>query len=256
MTPHEKAVNAINARLERLQANLHAAKVEAAQHFLFQALVVTIAAAEALNDYAAAVGRYAQRRHGELKQANEALAEQHAGWLKSGQELLEKLKANPTDRAIRREIEGVQRNMAGVQKTLRRGANALQRELAPGLALVDEVAASVRRFADADGIEPLRRVLKAVVAQVAELYAAQPDLRRKAIIDVPAWETSALGELDRAADYYEAYARVGSQLTIALELMALALAENPPATPGEATQRANDAVSARLKEITARIAAV
>ena len=66
MTPHEKAVNAINARLERLQANLREAKVETAQGFLFQSIVVTIAIAEALNDYIKQVGEYARRRHGEV----------------------------------------------------------------------------------------------------------------------------------------------------------------------------------------------
>src|ERR1051325_8260382 len=131
MTPHEKAIAAINTRLERLQASLREAKEESAQRFLIQAVVVTLALADAFNTYIKAVGEYAQRRHGELKQTRETLTAQHAELLKTGQELLEKLKAAPTDKTLQKEIERVQTAMESLQKNLRRGANALQRDVAP-----------------------------------------------------------------------------------------------------------------------------
>lgn len=251
MTPHEKAVNAINHRLERLQANLREAKAESAQRFLFQSLLVTIGFAEALNDYAASVGRYARRRHAELKRSNESLTAEHATLLKSGQELLGKLKANPTDRTLRKEIEVAQRAMEKIQKEVRRGANALQRELAPSVGLVDQIAASLRRLAEADQRDALQRVLGAMITQVAELYAAQPTLT-KDLVNAPAWEETAAAEIAGAADFHDAYARTGYQATLALELMILALSETPPATAADATQRANDAAAARIKQITAR----
>jgi hypothetical protein len=255
MTPHEKAINAVNARLERLQANLRDAKVEAAQRFLFQSLVVTIGVAEALNDYVKMVGKYAGRRHGDVKQTNEALSAQHADLLKSGQELLEKLKANPTDRAIRKEIELAQQKMAAVQKTLRRGAHALQRELAPSLAMIDEMAVSLRRFSEAEQNDALKRVLRTIVGLVREFYRAMPALPTKDVVDAAAWEKSAGAEIDQAVDFYDAYARTGGQAILALELMTMAVSENPPRTTGEAAQRGNEAIGARLKEITARFAA-
>ncbi len=255
MTPHEKAVNAINARLERLQANLREAKVETAQGFLFQSIVVTIAIAEALNDYIKQVGEYARRRHGEVKQTNEALAAQHAEMLSAGKELLEKLKADPTDRAIRKEIERAQQNMANVQKTLRRGANTLQRDLAPSLAMIDEMAVSIRRFSEADDGDALKRVLKTVIGQVRELYASQPNLPAKDVIDVPGWEKSLVAELEQSADFYDAYARTGYQTILAIELMSLAVSENPPHTTQEASQRGTDAVAQRVKDTTARLTA-
>jgi hypothetical protein len=253
MTPHQKAVNAINARLERLQANLRDAKEESAQRFLFQSIVVTLGVAEALNDYIKMVGEFARRRHGELKQTNETLGAQHADLLKSGQELLEKLKANPTDRALRKEIERAQQNMTAVQKTLRRAGNSLQRDLAPSLALIDEMAVSVRRLSEADDIDALKRLLKAIVGQVREFYASQPSLPGKRIVDAAAWEKSVVSEIDQAAGFYDAYARAGFQATVALEMMTLAVAEHPPGTAEEATERANQAVAVRLKEITTRL---
>ena len=89
MTPHEKAVNALNLRLEQLQANLREANLESARPFLFQSLVGTIGVAEALNDYIKEVGTYARRRHAELKKTNDTLAARHADMLKSGNALLE-----------------------------------------------------------------------------------------------------------------------------------------------------------------------
>jgi hypothetical protein len=254
MTPHEKAVNAINARLERLQANLRDAKVESSQRFLFQALVVTIGLAEALNDYIKGVGEYAQRRHAELKQAHESLGTEHAELLNTGKEMLEKFKATPTDRELRKEIDRLQQKMESIQKTVRRGANALQRELATSLAMIDEMAVGVRRFSEADDAGALKRVLSTMIAKVVELYAAQPLPPAKDIIDPQAWETSALAEVGQAVDFYDGYARTGYQLTLALELMGLAVSDNPPASAEDATARGNAAAAARLKAITARFA--
>jgi hypothetical protein len=253
MTPHEKAVATINARLERLQANLREAKEESAQRFLVQSLVVTLGVAEALNDYIKEVGEYARRRHGELKQTNETLAAQHADLLKAGQEQLEKLKANPADRALRKEIERTQKNMETVQKNVRRGANALQRDLAPSLAMIDQMAVSARRLSEAGQAETLKRLLKTVVEQVRELYADQPTLTAANVVDAAAWEKSAAAEIDQAAGFYDAYARAGYQVTLAFVWMILAISENPPRSAEDATQRANEAVAARLKAITARL---
>jgi hypothetical protein len=252
MTPHEKAVSAINVRLDRVQSALREAKEEAVQQFLFQSLVVTLGMAEALSDFIKAVGQYAQRRHAELKQMNETLAAQHTDTLKSGQELLEKLKANPSDRALRKEIERVQQSMESIQRNLKRGANALQRDVAPGLAMIDQMSESVRRLSEAEQVDALKRLLKVVIAQVRELYAGQPSVPTTNLMDVAAWKETALAEIDLAAGFNDAYARAGYQAVLALEWMVMAMAENPPETAGEATLRASEAVAARLKQITAR----
>src|SRR5688500_8705383 len=118
MTPIEKAENALNGRISQLQASLREAKSETAQRFLIQSLVVCIGIGEALTDYVRMIGEYAKGRHGELKQTHDTLTAQHAGLLKTGQELLERLKADPTDRALRKEIEAAQKSMAAIQKNL------------------------------------------------------------------------------------------------------------------------------------------
>jgi hypothetical protein len=255
MTPHEKAVHALNTRLERLQANLRDATVESARAFLFQSIVVTVGVGEALNDYLKAVGSYAQRRHGTLKQTNETLAAQHAALLKSGQELLEQFKANPADRALRQQIARVQQQMEQTQKTLRRAANTLQRDLAPSLALIDELAVSVRRFSEADDPAALKRVLKTFVAHASELYRSQPDLPAKGIVQAEAWHKIVTHEIEQGMDFYDAYARAGYQVLLAFELMTMTVAENPPPTEVDATRRGTEAVAARIKEITGRFAA-
>lgn len=254
MTPAEKAVNAVNSRIERLQAHLREAKSEAAQRFLSESVLVTIGVGEALAGYIKAVGEHAQRRHGELKATNAALTAQHAELLKGGQALLEQLKANPTDRAIRKEIDLAQQNMETVQKTVRRGANALQRDLAPSLALIDKFAVSVRKLSDAEETEALKRGLKTVVELVRELYVAQRTLPLKDTINAEVWQKSALAEIDQATDFYDAYARSGYQTILALELMTMAVSATPPQTLGEATSRANEAVAARIKQIASRFA--
>lgn len=255
MTPHEKAVTALNRRLEQLQANLREAKAESAQRFLFQAVVVTLGLGEALNAYIKVVGTYAQRRHGELKQANDTLAARHAELLHSGKELLEKLKANPTDRAIRKEIDVAQQAMTAIQKNLRRGTNALQRDIAPSIAMIDRLSESVRRLSEADDNDALKRLLKTLVGHVRELFAAQPALTSKVTLDAGAWERSAASEIDQAADRYDAYARACYQAMLGVDMMTMVVSESPPRTPEEATHRANESVAARLKEITARFTA-
>jgi len=255
MTPAEKAIDILNRRIERLQVALREAKSATVQRFLFEAVLVTIGLGEALNDYVKAVGTYAQRRHGELKAMHTTLTGEHADLLTSGQRLLEQLKTKPTDRALRKEIEQTQKKMAAIQKTLRRGANALQRELAPGLAVIDELAVSVRRFSEADQLDALKRVLKTTPELVRELYAAQRTLAAKETIDAAAWEKSALHEIDQATDFHDAYARAGYQVILAFEMMTLAVSETPPPTIGEVTQRANASVAARIKQIAARFTA-
>lgn len=252
MTPIEKAENALNSRIGRLQANLREAKSEAAQRWLFQSIVICIGIGEALTDYVKMIGQYAQGRHGELKQAQATLTAQHDDLLKSGKELLERLKADPTDRALRKEIELVQRNMAAIQKTLRRGANSLQRDTAPSMAMIDPLAMSVRRLCEADEPDALKRVIEMVVGHVGELYRAQPTLEQKDIIDTASWEKSAVSAIDQAADFREAFAQAGYQAILALDLMKMAVSDTPPRSAEEAINRASESVAERLKHITAR----
>jgi hypothetical protein len=252
MTPIEKAENALNRRIEQLQTSLREAGSETARRFLVQSLVVCVGIGEALTGYVRMISQYAQGRHGELKQTHDVLTAQHAEVLKSGQELLERLKANPTDREIRREIERAQKHMATIQKNLRRGANALQREVAPSMAMIDKLALSVRRLSEADRSDALKRGIKEIVGHVRELYLAQPTLPAKNIIDAAAWEKSAVSGIDQATDFHEAYARAGYQAMLALDLVTMAVSPTPPRTAEEATQRANESVAARLTTITAR----
>lgn len=254
MTPIEKAETALNGRIERIQAALAAAKSERERQFLVQSLVVSIGLGEALTDYVRMIGQYAQARHGGLKQTHDTLTAQHADLLSSGKELLERFKADPTDRAIRQEIEQTQRRMAVIQKTLKRGANALQRDVAPSTATIDPLALSLRRLCEAGEIDALKRATKAMIGHVGDLYRAQPGLPVKAIVDGPAWENSAASEIDAATDSHEAYARAGYQAMLALDLMTLAVSPSPPRTPEEAAQRAGESIAARLKAITARFA--
>jgi hypothetical protein len=102
MTPIEKAEQALNRRIDQLQANLREADTEPAQRFLFQSLVVCTGIGEALTEYIKMIGQYAQGRHGELKETHATLSAQHDELLKSGNELLDRLKAAPSDQAIHR----------------------------------------------------------------------------------------------------------------------------------------------------------
>lgn len=252
MTPIEKAEDALNRRIERIQLNLRESKAESARQFLVQSLVVCIGLGEALRDYVKTIGQYAQGRHGELKQTHDALVAQHADLLTSGNELLARLKANPTDQGIRKEIERAQQNMANIQKALRRGANALQRELAPSMAMIDPLALSVRRLCDADELDGLKRAMKMVVGLARDLYASQSTLPVKDVIDATAWEKSAVTEVDQGTDFYDAFARAGYQAMLALDVMTMAVSPTPPQTAEAATDQANASVAARLKAIAAR----
>lgn len=255
MAPTEKAEAALNARIERIQATLREAKSDHARQFLVQSLVACLGIGEGLGDYVKMIGQYARGRHGELKQAHDMLTAQHADALKAGQELLERFKANPTDQAIRKEIERAQKNMETIQKTLKRGANALQRDLAPSMAMIDQLALSIRRLAEADGIDAIKRATRMVIAHTGELYRTQPSLPAKNIVDAASWEDSALSDIDRATDFHEAFARGAYQAMLALDLMTMAVSPTPPPTATEATTRATESVGARLKAITARLAA-
>jgi hypothetical protein len=254
MTPIERAETALNSRIARIQTNLRAAKSEATQQFLVQALVVCVGIGEALTEYVRTIGEFARGRHAELKRTHDTLTAEHAQLLTSGQELLERLKANPKDLVIRKEIEVVQRKMADIQKTLKRGANALQRETAPSVAMIDKLAVSIRRLAEADQIDALKRATKQILEHAHELYRAQPNLPAKNVIDVTVWEKSAVAEIGHATDFHEAYARAGYQAILALDVMTMALSPTPPRTPEEATERANTSAASRLKTITARFA--
>ncbi|HVS51650.1 MAG TPA: hypothetical protein VHD62_04785 [Opitutaceae bacterium] len=254
MTPAEKAVAAINARIERLQGTLRESKSEAAQRFLSESILVTIEIGEALTDYIKAVGAHAQRRHGALKDTHAALTAQHAEALQSGQALLERLKADPSDRALRKEIEATHQSMAAIQKNLRRGTNVLQRELAPSLASIDRIATSVRRFSEAESSDALLRALKTMTDLVREFYVAQRTLPLAETIDAAAWEKSARADIDQATELYDAYARAGYQAMLALETMTLAVAEAAPRTRDETNLRAKEAVAVRVKRVAARFA--
>jgi len=253
MTPIEKAENALNRRIERIQANLLEAKSETARQLQFQSLIVCIGIGEALKDYVKTIGEFAQSRHAELKAANDSLTARHAQVLQNGNELLERFKGNPRDAGIRNEIELAKREMAAIQKTLRRGADSLRRDVAPSLAMIDQLALAVRRFGEADQTDALQRLTKMFLGQVHELYRTQPTLPSKNIIDAAAWENSALSELDQAGDVHEAYARAGYQAIIAIDVMTLAVSETPPRTAEEAVTRANSSAAARLKQIATRL---
>lgn len=254
MTPIEKAENALNRRLESLQAKLREAKSEVSRRFLFQSLVVSVGLGEALADYVKAIGQYAQGRHGELKQMQETLIAQHADLLKSGNELLERLKADPSDRVIRKEIERAQQAMAGIQKTLRRGADSLQRDVAPSMAIAEKLSLSLRRLGEAEQPETLQRAVKMILENVQELYREHPGLPAQDIIEAEAWEKSAASAIDQASDFYEAYARAGSQALLALDAMTMAVSPNPPSTAEDMTRRAHASVAARLQAIATRFA--
>jgi hypothetical protein len=252
MTSVEKAETALNRRLERLQANLRGATAEEARRSLAQALLVAIGLGGALSDYVRAIGEFARRRHDRIKQSNDALIAQHAALLESGQTLLAQLKATPTDRELRREIDRRQREMTSIHKTLRRGAGALQRDIAPSIALVEELSGGVRRFAEAGEPDTLRRAVASVIACAEEIYRAQPDLPARGIIDAAAWQRTAAAEIQAAPEFHAAFALGGYQALRAIEAMTLAVAENAPADQAELAARSNAAVVARLQSVAAR----
>lgn len=252
MTPIEKAETALNSRIIRLQGTLHEAKSETAERFLVQSIIVCIGIGEALIDYVRMIGQFASERNGELKKTQAALVAQHARLLSSGKELLERLKAKPTDRILRKEIDEVQRSMAAIQKALKRGANSLQRDVAPSTAMIDQVATTIKRLCEADQLDALKRVIKLFIGHVRDLYLTQPTLEPKIIIATAPWENSAVSQIDEATDYHEACARAGFQAILALDAMMLAVSQTPPRTADEAINRASESVEVRLKAITTR----
>lgn len=255
MTPLEKAEAALNSRIERIQTNLKDTRSESARSFLFQSLVVCVGIGEALAGYVNAVQVYANTRYNEIKDMQGRLTAEHDGLLASGNDLLERLRANPTDRDLLKQIEQTKKDMAAVQKTLRRGADSLQSELAPSMGIMDKLALSIRRIAEADGIDPLKRTLRTVFEHVGELYSAQERLPSKNIIDPAALEASALGEMDQATEFYDVFARSAYHTMLAVDLMTLALSSQPPQTAEEAVKRAHAASTTRLNVIAARLTA-
>lgn len=253
MTPTEKSERALNRRIEQLQEQMQRSDSEVARRYLIQALLVCIGLGEAISDYVATIRQYAKARHGALKVTQIALTAQHEELLNSGKQLLERLKAAPTDRALRKEIETTQRGMAAIQKSLRRGADTLQREVGPSMRLIDQVADSVRRLCEAEGKDTLKRPIKAMVGHVQELYRTHPALPAKGIIDGAAWEKSALAAIDEATDFNDAQARAGFQAILALEVMIMAISPTPPQSAEETTERANASVALRLQNSMTRL---
>jgi len=252
MTSIEKAENALQKRIEQLKTELRDSAVETTRQFLVQSIVVSVGFKEALSAYVTAIGDYAKRRYDSIKETNTALIEQHAGLMKSGNELLDQLKANPKDGFLLKKIEAAQQEMAAIQNELRRGANALQRDLTPSMGAVDKVGASVKRFAEADQRDALKRAVAALVENVRELYLTHPGLHSRGIIDVSSWAKSVSSEVTQSTDFFEAYARTGFQAISALDVLIMAVSQNPPLRADEAIARASESVSARLKAIGAR----
>jgi hypothetical protein len=254
MTPIEKAESALNERINQLKANLRETVAEKPRQFLYQSIVVSLGLNEALTVYLSMIGQFARVRYSSIKDSNAALIEQHADLMKSGRGLLEELKANPQDHLLLKRIESAQQQMAAIQKELRRGANALQRELTPSMGAVEKIALSVKRFAEADQRDLLKRSVGEIVENVRELYLTQPDLPGRLIIDESDWEKSVASEIAESTDFYEAYARAGFRALVALGILSMAVSRNPPATADEALSRATEIVAAQLKTITDRLA--
>ncbi len=254
MTPMEKAEGALNQRIEQLQARLQEAKSEEARRFFVQSILVCLGLGECITDYGHAITQYAKARHAELKAAQLKFSAQHDELMKSGNEMLERLKANPTDRALRKEIETAQRHMATVQKSLRRGVDAFQREMSPSIGLMDKIAASLRRLGEAEDKEALKRATRSMLAHVQELYRGHPALPSSGAIDPAVWEVSAQTEIDEASDFYDAFSRAGFQAMLALQIMTLAIAPTAH-TNEEVVSHAHAAVTQRLKTIAERFSA-
>lgn len=254
MTPIEKAEQALNGQIARLQSRLQTANTESARNDLVQAILVWAGVGEAITEYVNTIEQYAKERHGEIKQAQIALTAEHDELLKSGKEMLERLKANPSDRDLRKEIDRVQQKMESIQKSLRRGADTLQREVNPGIRLIDTVADSLRRLCESEDKDGLKRWSKAIGEHPQELYRAHPALPSNGVIDPASWEKSAAFAIDESPTFLSAQARAGLQATLALELMIMALSATPPQSNEEATARANAAVAERMKRMTQRLA--
>ncbi len=254
MSPIEKAEQALNAQIEQVQARLKAASLTQPRPDLVQGVLVWAGLGETITQYVASIGEYARKRHGELKQIQLSLTVQHDELLKSGNEMLVRLKDDPSDRVVQKAIGEAQRAMETIQKTLRRGAATLQKEVNPCIRSIDTVAENIYRLCESKDRDRMKRWTKAIVREPEELYRAHPALPAKAMIDTASWERSAAIAIDEAPTFFEAQARAAFQAMIALEIMILGISMEPPRSPGEATERANAGVSLRLKKIMQRLA--
>jgi hypothetical protein len=245
MTPMGKAEAALNGRIAEFQAKLRNAEAEATRRSLVHAVMVLLAIREAVSHYVQAIGDYAKNRFAELKEQQTALTGEHAQLLKSGSEMLERLKANPADREIRKEIERTQRSMEAVQKNLRRGADTFQREIGPSLVLVDKLADSLRRLCESEDQVSLKRATKTLFSDVEE-FSRVP-------VDAAAWYRSAAASIDEGTDFYDANARACFQALLALELITLAISTRPEAQQN-IVETANAAATARVTAVASRLA--
>lgn len=252
MTPIEKAENALNSRIQYFQSKLAEQNSEATRRTLVQALVVYVGIGEAIADYVRTLNQFATSRFATLKQEQAKLTAEHAELLSSGETLLTQLKADPTDRAVRKEIERAQQKMEAVQKTLRRSADALQREISPGVRLLDEMAATLRYLAEAEDALSLKRATKKLTLHAQELFRHAPQAPH-GLIDAATWEASAVEAIDQSQDFYEAHARAGTQAVLALALMSISLSAGAESVPESVLTLANGAVTKRLTEIAARL---
>jgi len=254
MTPIEKAERALNLKIEQMQTRIQAAGSDKPRPDLVQGLIIWVSLGETITEYVAAISSYAKLRHAELKEKQLNLVAEHESLLKSGQKQLERLKLDPSNREIQKEIKQTQRSMETVQKTLRRGAASLQNEVNPSIRIFDTLADHVRRLCESEDKTEIKRWTKAIVQQPEELYRTHPTLPTKGIIDTPTWEKSASNAIDESTDFLEAQARAGFQAMLALEIMIMALSPTPPETTEAATERANAAVASRTKKLMTRLA--
>ena len=123
------------------------------------------------------------------------------------------------------------------------------------MGIMDKLALSIRRFAEADGLDALNRTGKTIFEHVRELYAEQPRLESRTIIDETSLEQSALTEISQGTDFYDSFARTGYHVMLAIDLMTLAISETPPRTMEEARSRAQETSNARVNTIAARLSA-
>jgi hypothetical protein len=253
MTPIDKAERALNLKIEQIQMRIQAAGSERPRSDLVQALLIWASLGAAITEFVGTIGQSAKRRHAELKEKQVALIAQHEGLLKSGQEQLERFKANPADPTVRNEIKQTQRSLEAIQKTLRRGAASLQNEVNPSIRILDTAADHVRRLCESEDKTEIKRWTRAIVKQPEALYRTHPALPTSGIINTATWEESATAAIEQAADFLEAQARGGFQAMLVLEILIMAISQNPPQSSEEAAARANAAVSLRMKDMMERL---
>lgn len=251
----EQAEKALNARIQDFQTKLQAADAGPLRDSLVQAIVVYAGIGEAISAYVQSINQYATARFGELKTAQGTLTTEHAELLKSGHALLEELKLRPTDRALRKEIERTQRKMETLQKTLRRGADALQREISPGVRSLDELAAALRQLAEAEDTAKLRRAVHSMLAVARDRYHSGDHPPGNGVSPVAAWERGAVEAVENATNFYAAHARAGTHAILVTELLSAAMRVTPPETLDAGLQEAHAAVARRLAAVAERFRA-